>query len=548
MLAQLKSISLSFPDKSVLDEVSLTVYPGDRIALVGENGSGKTSLFRILTGNLHPDAGEVSVARGTTVGHLEQDLAGLEEEDRSCLEVALEPFEELIQLEQRIERLGAELAEETDEAKVEQLLTELGTAQQNLEATGGYDFRVRTEATLTGLGLPEPRWPRSVRELSSGEKMRLALARLLLGEYDLLLLDEPTNHLDAPAREWLEERLARLKTAYVVVSHDRRFLDRVAAKVAHLGRGKLALYAGNYTAFRDQQRQQTEADWSRYEKGQKKVRKLQQQAQNYQGWSNKAEGQKRGAADKGFMGHKSAKLMKRSLVARRHLEEAAEQAKEDKPFERKSVKIDFHHSEARDLLSAERLAVGYEPHRPLARDISLDLVAGERLAIEGPNGSGKTALLRTLLKEIPPLAGEVRLSVAAEVGYFDQEGHRLPRASTALEVVLSTGHDETLCRTVIGRMGVRRQTVNKPVQQLSAGERAKVLLATLILGEYNLLALDEPTNHLDIETQDVLLNALLDFPGSIVFVSHDRYFAEALATETVNLQHEGTTTDWDYVG
>lgn len=540
MLTQLKNISLSFPDKkSVLDGVSLTVYPGDRIALVGRNGSGKTSLFRVLTGVLQPDAGEVSVARGTKIGHLEQDLAGLEEEDRGCLEVALEPFEDLLRLEMHIERLGAELAEQTDEREIEHLLAELGTAQQDLESAGGYSFRVRTAATLTGLGLPESRWERSVRELSSGEKMRLALARLLLGEHDLLLLDEPTNHLDVPAREWLEERLAGLRTTYVVVSHDRRFLDRVAAKVAHLDRGKLTLHPGNYTTFRDRQREQTEADWSRYEKAQKKVRKLQQQAQKYRRWANRAEGQKRGAADKGFMGHKAAKLMKRSLVARRRLEEAAEQAKEDKPFEHKPVKIDFHHSKARDPLSTDGLAVGYEPGRPLARNISLDLAAGECLAIQGPNGCGKTALLRTLLKEIPPLAGDVRLSTATEVGYFDQEGRRLPRASTALEAVLSTGRDETLCRTVMGRLGVRRQTVNKPVGKLSAGERAKVLLATLILGKHNLLALDEPTNHLDIETQDVLLDALIGFPGNILLVSHDRHFAESLATETLALGGEG---------
>jgi ATP-binding cassette, subfamily F, member 3 len=538
MLSQLKDISLSFSEKSVLDEVSFTVYPQDRLALVGENGSGKTSIFRILTGHLQPDAGDVSVARGLRIGHLEQDFADLDREGHTCLEVALEPFARLIRLEQRIDHLGAELAKQRTQESMDKLLSELGEAQQSFEAAGGYGFRVRTEAALSGLGLPESYWERDVSELSSGEKMRLALAMVLLGEPDLLLLDEPTNHLDVAARVWLEEHLAGLRAACVVASHDRRFLDRVATKVAHLDRGKLALYPGNYTAFRDQQREQAEADWSRYEKAQKKIRKLQKQAQTYHGWSNKAEGEKRGAADKGFMGHKAAKLMKRSIVARRRVEEAAEEAREDKPFERKPVKIDFHHSGARHLLSAKGLEVGYEPGRPLAQGISLDLAAGDRLAIQGPNGCGKTTLLRTLLEEVPSLGGDVSLSPAARVGYFDQEGHRLPRASTALEAVLSTGRDETLCRTVIGRMAVRRETVNKPVEKLSAGERAKTLLATLILDEHNLLALDEPTNHLDIETQDVLLDALLDFPGGILFISHDRHFAQSLATETFYLQRE----------
>lgn len=538
MLAQLKDISLSFPDKSVLDKVSLTVYPQDKLALVGENGSGKTSLFRILTGRLQPDAGEVLFARGLRIGYLEQNFADLYREGHTCLDVALEPFARLIRLEQCIGHLGAELAKQRTQESMDKLLSELGEAQQSFEAAGGYSFRARTEAALSGLGLPQAYWERDVDGLSSGEKMRLALARVLLDEHDLLLLDEPTNHLDVPARVWLEEHLAGLRAAYVVASHDRHFLDRVANTVAHLDRGKLALYPGNYTAFRDQQREQAEADWSRYEKAQKKIRRLQKQAQTYQGWSNKAEAEKRGAADKGFIGHKAAKLMKRSVVARRRLEEAAEQAREDKPFERKPVKIDFHHSRARHLLSAQGLAVGYEPVRPLAQGISLDLAAGDRLAMQGPNGCGKTTLLRILLQEVPPLCGDVRLSPAAWVGYFDQEGHRLPHASTALEAVLSTGRDEALCRTVMGRMAVRRETVNKPVEKLSAGERAKILLATLILDEHNLLALDEPTNHLDIETQDVLLHALLDFPGGILFISHDRHFVQSLATETLYLQRE----------
>jgi ATP-binding cassette, subfamily F, member 3 len=536
VLAQLRNVSLSFPDKKVLEDVSLTVYPGDRVSLVGENGAGKTSIFRILKGSLAPDSGEVTFSRGVRIGYLEQDFAGMEEAPkRSCMEVALEPFGSLIELERRIERLASELGEAEDSERTPELLADLGEAQQRLEVSGGYEFRSRAQSTLTGLGLPEEFWGRRVSELSAGQRVRLALARLLLEDHDLILFDEPTNHLDVPAREWLEGHLAGMDTAYVVASHDRRFLDAVSEKIAHLDRGKLTLYSGDYTAFRQQLRQTEEEGWRKYEKSRKLAKKLQRQAQDYQRWSEAGEKEKRGAADKGFVSHRAAKVMKRSLVARRRMEEAAENARTEKPFEKDAVKIEFGSSKGRSLLRAEDLAVGYSKERPLTRELSLDLWAGDRLAVLGPNGCGKTALLRTVLGEIQPLRSDVRLAPSVKVGYFDQDNRRVPPDVTALEAVLGTGRDETLVRTVMGRMGIRRETVNKKVAKLSSGERAKVLLATLILGDNNLLVLDEPTNYLDIETQDVLLEALVGFPGGILFVSHDRYFVDELATDTLTL-------------
>jgi ATP-binding cassette subfamily F protein 3 len=535
VLAQLRNVSLSFPDKKLFEDVSFTIYPGDRISLVGENGAGKTSLFRMLRGRLAPDSGEVSLARGVRIGYLEQDFAGMEEDSRrACMEVALEPFEPLLELEKRIERLASELGEAGD-GRTSELLADLGEAQQRFEISGGYEFRARSRSTLTGLGLPEAHWDRKVLELSAGQRVRLALARLLLEDHDLILFDEPTNHLDVPAREWLEGHLAGMNTAYVVASHDRRFLDAVSSKVAHIDRGRLTLYSGAYTAFRRRLRQAEEEGWRRYEQNRKQAKKLQRQAQDYQRWSEAGEKQKRGAADKGFVSHRAAKVMKRSLVARRRMEEAAEIARTEKPFEKDAVKIEFGSSRGRGLLRAEELVAGYTEERPLTRELSLDLWAGDRLAVLGPNGCGKTALLRTMLGEIPPLSGDVRLAPSSKVGYFDQDNRRVPPDVTALEAVVGTGRDETLARTVMGRMGVRRETVNKKVAKLSSGERAKVLLAGNILGDNNLLVLDEPTNYLDIETQDVLLEALGDFPGGILFVSHDRYFVEELATETLTL-------------
>ncbi|MBA2715015.1 MAG: ABC-F family ATP-binding cassette domain-containing protein [Rubrobacteraceae bacterium] len=534
MLAQLANVSLSFPDKKVIEDVSLTVYPGDRISLVGENGAGKTSIFRMLKGCLAPDSGGISFAREVRIGYLEQDFAGMSEDpERTCMEAALEPFGPLIQLERRIERLAFELGEPEDSTS--DLLAELGEAQELFEVSGGYEFRARTDSTLAGLGLPEPFWGRRVSELSAGQRVRLALARLLLEDHDLILFDEPTNHLDVPAREWLEGHLAGMDAAYVVASHDRRFLDAVSSKVAHLDRGKLTLYPGDYTAFRRQLEQSEEEGWRRYEKNQKLARKLQRQAQDYQRWSDAGEKKKRGAADKGFVSHKAAKLMKRSLAARGRMEEAAENARTEKPFEKSAVKIQFGSSRGRNLLRVEDLIVGYSEEQPLTEELSFELSAGDRVAVLGPNGCGKTALLRTVLGEIPALEGDVRLAPSAKVGYFDQDNTSVPPDLTALEAVPKTERDETLVRTVMGRMGVRKETVNKKVAKLSSGERAKVLLAAIILGDNNLLVLDEPTNYLDIETQDVLLTALEDFPGGILFVSHDRYFVDALATGTVAL-------------
>ncbi|HEX5699448.1 MAG TPA: ABC-F family ATP-binding cassette domain-containing protein [Rubrobacter sp.] len=535
MLAQLRNVSLSFPDKKVLEDVSLTVYPGDRISLVGENGVGKTSIFRMLKESLAPDSGEVSLSRGVRIGYLEQDFAGMEDDPkRTCLEVALEPFGTLIELERRIETLASELDEAGESERTsEQLLAELGEAQQRFEVSGGYEFRSRAQSTLTGLGLSEAFWGRRVSELSAGQRVRLALARLLLQDHDLILFDEPTNHLDVPAREWLEGHLAGMDTAYVVASHDRRFLDAVSRKVAHLDRGELTLYSGDYTAFRLQLGRAEEEGWRKYEKSRKLAKKLQRQAQDYQRWSDAGEKKKRGAADKGFVSHKAAKVMKRSLVARRRMEEAVENARTEKPFEKDAVKIEFGSSKGRSLLRAEDLVVAYSKESPLTRELSFELWAGDRLAVLGPNGCGKTALLRTVLGEIPPLRGDVRLAPSSKVGYFDQDNRLVPPDVTAVEAVLGTGRDETLVRTVMGRMGVNRETVNKKVAKLSSGERAKVLLAGLILGNNNCLVLDEPTNYLDIETQDVLLEALRDFPGGILFVSHDRYFVEELATETL---------------
>ncbi|MGH3089986.1 MAG: ATP-binding cassette domain-containing protein, partial [Rubrobacteraceae bacterium] len=355
MLAQWQNVSLAFPDKKVLEDVSLTVYPKDRIALLGDNGAGKTSLFRILRGDVSPDSGTTSIAGGTSIGYLEQSLAGVEGSGTSCMEVALEPFTDLVWLEERIKVISTELEEAKDTGL---LLEELGEAQERFESSSGYEFRSRAESALTNLGLPKETWDRPVLSLSSGQKVRLALAKILLEDHDLLLLDEPTNHLDVAAREWLEEQLRNTNAAFIVASHDRRFLDAVADKVAHLDLGELKLYSGNYSAFRHLRDERLEAEWNIYEKRRKTVRKLKKQAQAYAGWSRSREKEKQGAYDKGFVGHRAAKLMKRSLHARKRLEKTIEKMETEKPFEKDAVKVEFRGKRGRTLLVAEDVGAG----------------------------------------------------------------------------------------------------------------------------------------------------------------------------------------------
>lgn len=534
MLIHLHDVRLSFFDKEVLKGIELTVHPGDRLALVGENGAGKTSLFRIILGQLEPDGGTVTRS-ARSIGYLDQSLVSADEE-RRCFDVVLSALAPLLELEAEIDRINRSLAEASDPRETERLLQELGRAMEAYEAGGGYEFRARAEATLAGLGLSSEHWSMPVSQLSSGQKARVALARLLLGDHDLLLLDEPTNHLDMDARDWLADALTRLETAYVVVSHDRRFLDQVAEKVAHLDRGRLRVYPGNYSAFRRQVEEAEAAGWKAYEKSQKLVRKLEEQARSYRNWAGAKEKEKRGAADKGYVGARAAKLAKRALAAERRIEEAIERIKKEKPFEADPIKIDFQGGRAGTLVRAKGLVIGYAPEVPLAAGIDIELSAGERLGIVGPNGCGKSTLLKALVGEAPLLGGELSIRPSASVGYFDQEIRRLPEGASALASVLETGKDETLVRTVLGRMRLRKESTLKPVTDLSWGERAKTLLARLILGDHDLLILDEPTNYLDIETQDALLQALASFPGGIIFVSHDRHFVGTLATKVLTIR------------
>ena len=535
MLLRVERVAFGFAGEPLLSDVSFTVHRGDRIGVVGLNGCGKTTLLQIMAGRLHPQQGEVSVARGVRVAYV-----GPEREpprgDLPLGEYLLGPLEHLVEMERDLQRLAEELAHAPADRRAA-LLEAYGELASAYERHGGYELAARVAAVAEGMGLAHA-LERPMASLSAGEQARAALGRALLDQADILLLDEPTNHLDLPGRVWLERYLATTGRTCVIVSHDRAFLDACATRILHLDRGRVREYAGNYSAFEAQRAVERRTMWAEYEQQARAVRRLEAQARHYRQWAQAVEATKvgRGPVDRGYIGHKAARLMKRALAAERRLLEKAEEMKATKPFERDPVRIRPPEVVVRSdrvvVLDAVSLVVG---ERTLFEDLSLELEPGERLAILGPNGCGKTSLLRVILGEIAPSSGRVWLSPSARIGYFDQQHRQLDWDRPALAQLLEGGQDETLVRTVLGRLRVQRETPLRLVGRLSSGERAKVLLARLLLGGCNVMVLDEPTNHLDIETQDVLIEALAAYTGTVIFVTHDRHLVRALATRTLEL-------------
>ena len=517
------SHSWDYGDHPVFQNISFSLVPGEKAGLIGPNGCGKTTLLRIICGELEPSSG--SVIRSSQVsryGYLPQ---------QTDVEMTVDLYTFLCSADPEQPALMPN--------------RESGDRENDLGPDGGLDkekarFRARIERTLKGFGFTAAQWAQPLNDLSSGQRSRAWLARTILSDPEVLFLDEPTNHLDLAGREFLEEFLLAFKGAALIVSHDRYFLNRVAGRILDLRRGRLNEYPGNYDSYAALRLAREGRQWQEYELHNKTIRKLETEATARMAWSQRTErGWKREPGDKqpdDKAKRYAKKMARRAKAVRTKIEQKLEREKADKPFVEKRVKLKFPEIDILPgyALTADGLAKRYGSH-PVLADLSLDLHQGERLAITGPNGCGKSTLIKILAGELKPDAGQFRWAKRAVLGYYPQEQLVLDPAATALDEVMKCGCTAEQAWSFLGALMLREDYVLKTTAQFSAGERAKIILARLLLSGANVLLLDEPTNHLDIDSTEALERALLEYTGTILMVSHDRYLTGKLATRMVPL-------------
>lgn len=508
-------LTKSFGVQQVFASVSLQVGAGEKVALVGPNGAGKTTLLNILAGLDQPDSGEVITARGLRLGYLTQEagLPGAETLHTAMLAV----FRDLMAQEERLRALEARMAaggSPTARGDLQAVMDEYAAESHAFELAGGYTYEQRIDRVLGGLGFSRTQYGQPVDTLSGGQRTRAALARLLLSSPDLLLLDEPTNHLDLAALEWLEDYLVTWPGSALIVAHDRRFLDKVVTRVFELSFGRVEDYAGNYTAYTEMRADRLVRRRAEYDAQAAYIAKTEEFIRRY------------GAGQRA----KEAKGRAKRLARMERLQ---------RPEQWKRLRLDLttQRRSGDVVLSTRGVAIGF-PGRTLFATPELSVHRGDRVALIGPNGCGKTTLLRTILGELPAVSGHFRLGANVRPGYYAQTHQGLDSASSVLDTILPLLPNLERARTLLARYLFTGDDVFKLVGDLSGGERSRVALALLALQGANLLVMDEPTNHLDLLSQEVLEDVLGDLTGTLLFVSHDRYFIDALATAVWAIEDE----------
>jgi ATP-binding cassette, subfamily F, member 3 len=514
MLFRLAEVTKAYGAQEVLRAVTFQFNPGEHVGLVGRNGAGKTTLLRLIMGAETPDNGEIERLRGFRYGALAQhvDFSG----GMTVMDAALEVFEKLRALEEKMRDLEHAMTENSGD-ELDRVMHDYSEAQQAYEQEGGFSYHSRAEGVLLGLGFTKDEFGKRAENLSGGEKNRLGLARLLLLEPDILLLDEPTNHLDVEAVEWLEDFLSSYKSAYLIISHDRFFLDHTVNRVLDLENGRVESYRGNYSDYLVEREERREQRRRSYREQQEMIARTEE-----------------------FIRRNLAGQKTKQAKSRRNFLERMERLENVGDLETANFKLKPTARTGDQVLLLDKLAIGF-PGKTLASGLSLLLRRGERLGIIGGNGVGKTTLLRTLLGEQQPLGGDWRWGSGVNVGYYDQRLQIVDDRNTVIEELRSVASSAVVdgeLRGFLGRFLFTGDDVFKPVSALSGGEKGRLALAKLIYSRVNLLILDEPTNHLDIASREALEDALNDFDGAIITVSHDRYFLDRVATRILVLKGE----------
>lgn len=530
IVLQVNQITKSFNGEDILTNVKLEVQDRDRVALVGRNGAGKSTLLKIIAGEMSYDSGEIIMPKNIRLGYLEQH-AGLESK-LTIWEEMKTIFSHLINSEKELRSLESQMADPTiyeDTEAYARVAATYDELQLAFNEAGGYRFESDIRSILHGMQFFPDDYDKPVQALSGGQKTRLALAKMLLSKPDLLILDEPTNHLDIQTLSFLENYLKNYSGAVLIVSHDRYFLDQVVNFVYEVSRHNVVRYVGNYSSYLTQKAKNYELDRKKYEKQQEEKAKLED-----------------------FVSKNLARASTTKMAQSRRKVIEKTDWMESPDGDEKSASFGFtiDRPSGNDVLRLEQIAVGY-PNKTVSSNISFSVYKQDRIALVGPNGVGKSTLLKTIMKQLNAADGKIQYGTNVQFGYYDQEQAALTGNKTALQELWDEWPlmNERDVRTVLGRFLFSGDDVQKTVSTLSGGEKARLALAKLMLLKANTLVLDEPTNHLDLDSKEVLENALLDFPGTIIFVSHDRYFINRIATKVIELASEDATLflgDYDY--
>ena len=526
IILQANKIERSFAGEVLFDNINLQVDERDRIALVGKNGAGKSTLLKILVGEEEPTSGEINKKKDISLSYLAQDSRF--ESENTIYDEMLHVFDDLRRTEKQLRQMELEMGEKSGD-DLDKLMSDYDRLSENFRQAGGFTYEADIRAILNGFKFDESMWEMKIAELSDGQNTRLALAKMLLEKPNLLVLDEPTNHLDIETIAWLENYLVNYSGALIIVSHDRYFLDKVATITLDLTKHSLDHYVGNYSRFVELKEQKLLTEAKNYEKQQKEI-----------------------AALEDFVNRNlvRASTTKRAQSRRKQLEKME---RLDKPEAgKKSANMTFQSDKTSGnvVLTVENAAIGYDGE-VLSQPINLDLRKMNAVAIVGPNGIGKSTFIKSIVDQIPFIKGEKRFGANVEVGYYDQTQSKLTPSNTVLDELWNDFKltPEVEIRNRLGAFLFSGDDVKKSVGMLSGGEKARLLLAKLSMENNNFLILDEPTNHLDIDSKEVLENALIDFDGTLLFVSHDRYFINRVATHVLELSDKGSTLylgDYDY--